>query len=121
VRVFDNLAPQVHGPGQRLPEYLHPDVELMVGDIQDTQAIERALDERYAVYHFAASVGARKHRSASRNASAGSNAVAGLFSILIDNATIATTDLGSIGSSQTLRGQSYFLREKGKTLELSEG
>ena len=57
VRAFDNLTPQVHGPGQKRPEYLPDDVELIRGDIRDGHAVERALDGIDAVYHFVASVG----------------------------------------------------------------
>ena len=57
VRAFDNLTPQVHGPGQKRPDYLPDDVESVVGDIRDAQAIERALAGIDAVYHFAAAVG----------------------------------------------------------------
>lgn len=61
VRALDNLSPQVHGanavhPGYR-PEYLNADVELMVGDVRDPDAVRRALRGIDAVYHFAATVG----------------------------------------------------------------
>lgn len=57
VRVLDNLLPQVHGQDQRPPAYLPPEVELMVGDVRDPEAIERALRGVDAVYHLAAMVG----------------------------------------------------------------
>ncbi|MBI2844306.1 MAG: NAD-dependent epimerase/dehydratase family protein [Armatimonadetes bacterium] len=57
VRALDNLDPQVHGPGGERPEYLDPDVELLVGDVRDRQMVRRALDGVDAVYHFAARVG----------------------------------------------------------------
>ena len=72
VRALDNLVPQVHGQAPagsngngRLhhdaeperPEYLHPDVELMPGDVRDPAAVCRALDGIDAVYHLAAAVG----------------------------------------------------------------
>ncbi|WP_028989034.1 NAD-dependent epimerase/dehydratase family protein [Thermithiobacillus tepidarius DSM 3134] len=57
VRALDNLAPQVHGPDAKRPDYLHPDVELMVGDVRDPAAVRRALLGVDAVYHFAAVVG----------------------------------------------------------------
>src|SRR5262249_1689029 len=44
VRVLDSLIPQVHGPARRRPEYLHPEVELLVGDIRDPKAISQALE-----------------------------------------------------------------------------
>ncbi|MGE3178191.1 MAG: NAD-dependent epimerase/dehydratase family protein [Vicinamibacterales bacterium] len=57
VTVLDPLCDQVHGPGQRRPPYLHPDVELLAGDVRDARAVARALDGVEAVYHFAAAVG----------------------------------------------------------------
>lgn len=57
VRVLDNLTPQVHGPDQRRPEYLDPEVELQVGDVRDAAAVERALAGVDYVVHLAAAVG----------------------------------------------------------------
>ena len=57
VRVLDNLSPQVHGPNPTRPDYLHPDVELVVGDVRDAAAVRAALGGVDAVYHFAAAVG----------------------------------------------------------------
>ncbi|HLM53690.1 MAG TPA: SDR family NAD(P)-dependent oxidoreductase [Pseudoxanthomonas sp.] len=57
VRVLDNLSEQVHGAPATRPEYLHEDVELVVGDVRDADAVRRALQGVEAVYHFAAAVG----------------------------------------------------------------
>ncbi|MBP7147066.1 MAG: NAD-dependent epimerase/dehydratase family protein [Acidobacteria bacterium] len=57
VRALDTLDAQVHGPGARRPEYLSTEVELLVGDVRDPAAVERALDGVDAVFHFAARVG----------------------------------------------------------------
>lgn len=57
VRALDVLSPQVHGAAAGRPAYLHPDVELLRGDVRDARAVQRALDEIDAVYHFAAAVG----------------------------------------------------------------
>jgi dTDP-L-rhamnose 4-epimerase len=56
VRALDNLTPQVHESGER-PAYLHPDVELIEGDVRDEQAVRRALGGIDAVVHLAARVG----------------------------------------------------------------
>jgi len=56
VRALDNLSEQVHGRVGR-PDYLDPEVELVVGDVRDPQAVRRALAGVDAVYHFAAAVG----------------------------------------------------------------
>ena len=57
VRALDNLSPQVHGPDRRRPDYLDPDVELLVGDVRDPDMVRRALRDVDAVYHLAAAVG----------------------------------------------------------------
>jgi dTDP-L-rhamnose 4-epimerase len=57
VRAFDNLSPQVHGAGAKRPRYLDPDVELVVGDVRDAEAVREALRGVDGVFHFAAMVG----------------------------------------------------------------
>lgn len=57
VRALDNLTPQVHGKDAKRPSYLDPRVELIVGDVRDGAAVERALEGVDAVFHFAAAVG----------------------------------------------------------------
>jgi dTDP-L-rhamnose 4-epimerase len=57
VRALDNLSPQVHGEQSAAPEYLSPEVELMVGDVRDRAAVDRAIDGVDGVFHFAAAVG----------------------------------------------------------------
>jgi dTDP-L-rhamnose 4-epimerase len=47
----------VHGAEKQSPEYLNPDVELVLGDVRDRDAVNRALQGIDAVYHFAAAVG----------------------------------------------------------------
>jgi dTDP-L-rhamnose 4-epimerase len=56
VRALDNLTEQVHEGGRR-PGYLSPEVELVVGDVRDAEAVGRALDGADAVVHLAARVG----------------------------------------------------------------
>ncbi len=56
VRALDNLEPQVHEGGAR-PAYLSPEVELVVGDVRDAEAVGGALDGVDAVVHLAARVG----------------------------------------------------------------
>jgi dTDP-L-rhamnose 4-epimerase len=57
VRALDNLSPQVHGPDAERPDYLNPDVELIIGDVRDPDALQKALNNIDAVYHFASAVG----------------------------------------------------------------
>jgi len=57
VRALDSLTPQVHGDEAGRPEYLAGDVELVVGDVRDPDAVRRALAGADAVVHLAARVG----------------------------------------------------------------
>src|SRR5690242_3579640 len=57
VRALDSLLPQVHGPERKRPSYLSGDVELIVGDIRESETVERALDRIDAVVHFVSIVG----------------------------------------------------------------
>ncbi|HEX8561705.1 MAG TPA: SDR family NAD(P)-dependent oxidoreductase [Flavobacterium sp.] len=57
VRALDNLSEQVHGPAAQRPEYLNPQVELIVGDVRDKDTVIEALQDVDAVFHFAAMVG----------------------------------------------------------------
>ena len=57
VRALDNLSPQVHGEDAERPSYLHPEVELVVGDVCDAAAVRAALRDVDAVFHLAAAVG----------------------------------------------------------------
>jgi dTDP-L-rhamnose 4-epimerase len=56
VRVLDSLHPQVHRGGER-PSYLSDDVELVVGDVRDPEAVRKALVGVDRVAHLAARVG----------------------------------------------------------------
>jgi dTDP-L-rhamnose 4-epimerase len=57
VRAIDSLVSQVHGRERRRPSYLDAGVELIVADLRDADALERALKGVDVVFHFAAMVG----------------------------------------------------------------
>jgi dTDP-L-rhamnose 4-epimerase len=57
VRAVDNLSSQVHGSERKKPTYLSSEVELLSGDIRNTDFIRRALIGVDAVFHLAAMVG----------------------------------------------------------------
>ncbi|MBA3840800.1 MAG: SDR family NAD(P)-dependent oxidoreductase, partial [Thermoleophilaceae bacterium] len=56
VRVLDSLDPLAH-PARIAPEHLDREAELVVGDLRDADAVERALEDVEAVYHLGGSVG----------------------------------------------------------------
>jgi dTDP-L-rhamnose 4-epimerase len=55
VRVFDNLSPQVHR--NTVPPYLTSDVEFVVGDMRDLDAVRKAIEGVDVIFHLAAAVG----------------------------------------------------------------
>jgi len=57
VRVLDCLDPQVHGRKRKRPDYLNSEVELLIADVRDREAVDRALDGCEFLVHFAAAVG----------------------------------------------------------------
>jgi dTDP-L-rhamnose 4-epimerase len=57
VRALDSLVPQVHGPSRQRPDYLSPEVDLLIGDIRDKVQLRRALHDAEAVIHLVALVG----------------------------------------------------------------
>src|SRR5436190_7926129 len=57
VRLLDNLTPQVHGSSRQPPVYLNPEAELIVGDVTDHAALDRALRGVDLVLHLASTVG----------------------------------------------------------------
>ena len=57
VRLLDNLNNQVHGTSRRPPAYLNPEAELMIGDVTDRVAVDRALRGADMVLHLASAVG----------------------------------------------------------------
>ncbi len=56
VRALDTLEEQVHAGGER-PDYLDSEVELLVGDVRDAEAVAQAVEDVHAVFHLAARVG----------------------------------------------------------------
>src|SRR5947209_8062121 len=57
VCVLDTLSEQVHGETTLRPDYLAPEVDLLLGDVRDPVTVRSALRGVDAVYHFASRVG----------------------------------------------------------------
>ena len=55
VRILDNLHPQAHPSGK--PDNVHPEAELLLGDVRDRPTVERALEGVELVFHQAGLVG----------------------------------------------------------------
>ena len=57
VRVLDILDAQIHGQSEKFPDYMHPEVECIRGDVCSPDDVRAALDGVDAVMHFAALTG----------------------------------------------------------------
>lgn len=57
VTVFDNLLAQVHASSTEFPEYLHPSINKILGDIRDRKELAKAIENQDAIYHFASLTG----------------------------------------------------------------
>ncbi len=55
VRILDNLEQQIHPHG--MPSYINPRAEFIQGDIRERTAMEQAVKDVDAIFHFAAAVG----------------------------------------------------------------
>ncbi|HEU5118504.1 MAG TPA: NAD-dependent epimerase/dehydratase family protein [Isosphaeraceae bacterium] len=113
VRALDNLSPQVHGPDSRRPEYLDPEVELIVGDVRDSEVVRRALRGVDAVYHLAAAVGVGQSMyQIVRYTSINNEGTATLLEALIER----PVERLIVASSMSLYGEGLYRTPDGRTL-----
>ncbi len=110
VRALDNLNPQVHGDGGAHPDYLSPDVELIVGDVRDSDAVRKALQGVDAVYHLAAAVGVGQSMYEVANYTSINNlGTAVLLEALIER----PVEKLIVASSMSIYGEGSYLRPDG--------
>jgi dTDP-L-rhamnose 4-epimerase len=113
VRVLDSLTPQVHGTVAR-PAYLHRDVDLRVGNVQDPAAVRSALKDIDAVFHFAASVGVGQSMYCIKDYTATNNlGTAVLLQELADHPVEALV----VASSMSVYGEGLYLTPDGRHVE----
>ena len=112
VRVLDDLTPQVHGDGP--PDYLSPDVELIVGDVRDPNLLRSALAGIDVIYHFAATVGVGQSMyEISRYMSVNTQGTAELLQAILD--TKMPLQKLIVASSMSIYGEGqYVCAECGK-------
>lgn len=117
VRALDNLTPQVHGPEQRRPDYLDPEVELQVGDVRDPAAVERALGGVDYVVHLAAAVGVGQSMYAIADYTSTNNlGTAVLLEQLLKYRKSASVQKLLVASSMSIYGEGLYLTRDGKIL-----
>ncbi|HEV7550324.1 MAG TPA: NAD-dependent epimerase/dehydratase family protein [Candidatus Angelobacter sp.] len=109
VRVLDNLDPQVHG--DKAPDYLHPDAELLRGEIQDPGAVSNALRGIDVVFHLAAAVGVGQSMyEISRYVGTNAQGTAVLLQALLRRPSKVTKLI--IASSMSIYGEGKYACEK---------
>jgi dTDP-L-rhamnose 4-epimerase len=113
VRILDNLDPQVHGPGRRLPEWVPADAETMVGDVRDPDAVRRSLYGVEVVYHLAAAVGVGQSMYQVADYTATNTlGTAHLLQALVDDR--GSVERVVVASSMSIYGEGRYTRPDGK-------
>ena len=113
IRVLDALVPQVHGSSTR-PPYLSRDVDLVVGDVRDRQAVRRALEGIDRVVHFAARVGVGQ--SMYEIAEYTSVNAAGT-AVLLEELISQPVERLLVASSMSVYGEGLYVDRTGATVE----
>ena len=105
VRVLDDLLPQVHGNGA--PDYLAPEVELVVGDVRDPNRLREVLAGVDVIFHFAATVGVGQSMyEISRYMSVNTLGTAELLQAMLD--TKMTPEKLVVASSMSIYGEGQY-------------
>src|SRR5438874_11323676 len=108
VRVLDSLVEQVHRGGR--PEYLDHEVDLVVGDVRDADALAKALEGVDTVVHLAARVGVGQSMyEPAEYASANTAGTAVLLEALVDRAISRLV----VASSMSIYGEGLYRRPDG--------
>jgi dTDP-L-rhamnose 4-epimerase len=116
VRALDNLTPQVH-EGSTRPDYLNDDVELIVGDVRDEDAVRSALDGADAVLHLAARVGVGQSMyEMSEYTSVNAHGTSVLLQALLDQPVQRLV----VASSMSVYGEGLYVGEEGEPVEAVE-
>lgn len=106
VRILDDLIPQVHQSGP--PDYLSPQVELVVGDVRDPNRLREVLSGVDVIFHFAATVGVGQSMyEISRYMSVNTQGTAELLQALLD--TKHTPKKLIIASSMSIYGEGAYI------------
>ena len=106
VRVLDDLTPQVHQNGA--PDYLAPEVELVVGDVRDPNRLREVLADVDVIFHFAATVGVGQSMyEISRYMSINTQGTAELLQAMLDNKHRPEKLI--VASSMSIYGEGQYL------------
>jgi dTDP-L-rhamnose 4-epimerase len=107
VRALDSLVPQVHGQDGRRPDHLSSDVELLLGDVRDRRAVDRALRGVDAVFHLAATEGVAR-------------SMEGPAAVLLEALSRNPVEKLVVASSMRIYGEGLYRTAEGKVVEVQE-
>jgi len=105
VRILDHFSPQVHPAGA--PDYLSPEVEVVVADIRHLSGLKKALADIDVIFHFAASVGVGQSMyEISRYMSVNTQGTAELLQAMLDSR--APIEKLIVASSMSIYGEGRY-------------
>jgi dTDP-L-rhamnose 4-epimerase len=111
VRVLDALVPQVHGGSCERPRYLNQEVDLVVGDIRNTELLSRTLRNVDAVIHLVALVGVGQSMyQIEEYTSVNNGGTAALMQVLSAEPVEAVV----VASSMSVYGEGFYRNCQGK-------
>jgi len=113
VRILDSLIEQVH-PTRTRPAELHPEAELLIGDVRDEAMVLKALTGVDKVVHLAAEVGVGQSMYAvDRYTAVNDYGTAVLFQQLIDNPVQRVV----VASSMSVYGEGLYRTADGRLMD----
>lgn len=113
VRALDALVPQVHGESRERPNYLNPEVDLVVGDIRNTELLSRTLKNIDAVIHLVALVGVGQSMyQIEEYTSVNNGGTAALMQVLSAQPVEAIV----VASSMSIYGEGLYRNAQGETV-----
>lgn len=116
VRVLDSLEEQVHGEKGRRPDYLNPDIDLLVGDVRDPDAVATALKGADSVVHLAARVGVGQSMyQVGDYVGVNDHGTAVLLQALIEKPVERLV----VASSMSVYGEGLYLDDEGRPVDVS--
>src|SRR5215217_4114253 len=117
VRALDNLSEQVHGKDCQRPEYLNPEVELVIGDVRDKKIVLEALEGVTAVFHFAAMVGVGQSMYEIREYTDVNNTGT---AVLLEALAHKPVEKLVVASSMSIYGEGMYHNEAGESVTAGE-
>jgi dTDP-L-rhamnose 4-epimerase len=108
VRIFDNFSSQVHASNKTLRKDVAKNVELIIGDVRDSNLFKEALAGQEVVVHLAAETGTGQSMyEVARYESANMRGTAILFDHLVNDAN-RTVDKVVVASSRSIYGEGKY-------------